>query len=257
MAKHLLTVGINDYPGTGADLSGCVNDSRDVAAALDSRGYGVTQLLDAQATKEAVTGTLTGLVGGLKRGDRLVFHYSGHGSNIADRDNDESDGRDECLVLHDWQRGGLLLDDELHNILHAKAWGTRVLILSDSCHSGTMTRLAAFSDGRGDDRRPRFLDVDLALGVADDPAPVLPRQRSRQLAGVSLMSGCDDPEYSYDAWFGSRANGAFTYWALRTLQDNPTTLSGWHKAVRRHLPSAQYPQTPQLQAGWQRYTAAL
>lgn len=254
--RLLLTVGINDYPGTGADLSGCVNDSLDMEGAFGARGYSVTRLLDAQATKEAVVGTLTGLVGSLRRGDRLVVHYSGHGSNVADRDGDETDRRDECLVLHDWQRGGLLLDDELHTILGRKRWGTRVLMLSDSCHSGTMTRAAQDDDGTV--MPARFLDVDLLLGRADFPAPKLETgTASRGLPGVSLMSGCADPEYSYDAWFNGRPNGAFSYWALRTLQQDPRTLNGWHKEVRKHLPTAQTPQNPQLAAGWLRYAPPL
>ena len=34
MAKYALCIGINDYPGTDSDLSGCVNDANDWAAAL-------------------------------------------------------------------------------------------------------------------------------------------------------------------------------------------------------------------------------
>jgi hypothetical protein len=29
MAKKVLCIGINDYPGTDSDLSGCVNDAND------------------------------------------------------------------------------------------------------------------------------------------------------------------------------------------------------------------------------------
>ena len=28
MTKRALCIGINDYPGTGSDLTGCVNDAR-------------------------------------------------------------------------------------------------------------------------------------------------------------------------------------------------------------------------------------
>ncbi len=33
MSKKALCIGINDYPGTQNDLSGCVNDANDWAAA--------------------------------------------------------------------------------------------------------------------------------------------------------------------------------------------------------------------------------
>jgi len=34
MTKRALCIGINDYPGTDFDLSGCVNDAHDWAQAL-------------------------------------------------------------------------------------------------------------------------------------------------------------------------------------------------------------------------------
>ncbi len=37
MAKNALCIGINDYPGTGSDLAGCVNDANDWAAALAAK----------------------------------------------------------------------------------------------------------------------------------------------------------------------------------------------------------------------------
>ena len=45
MAKKALCIGINDYPGTQSDLSGCVNDAHDWENVLDARGFSVTMLL--------------------------------------------------------------------------------------------------------------------------------------------------------------------------------------------------------------------
>ena len=62
------------------------------------------------------------------------------------------------------------------------------------------------------------------------------------------MSGCQDTEYSYDAWFMGRPNGAFTFVALKALAGLPAsaTYRDWHAAVRKKLPSQQYPQSPNL-----------
>ena len=62
------------------------------------------------------------------------------------------------------------------------------------------------------------------------------------------MSGCQDSEYSYDAYFEGRPNGAFSFVALQALDKLPKTASysTWYKAVRRMLPSQQYPQSPNL-----------
>lgn len=69
-------------------------------------------------------------------------------------------------------------------------------------------------------------------------------------AGDLLMAGCEEGpnHYSYDADFKNRPNGAFTYYALRALKTLPAkaTYRDWHAAIRRSLPSTNYPQKPQL-----------
>jgi hypothetical protein len=63
-----------------------------------------------------------------------------------------------------------------------------------------------------------------------------------------LISGCQDVEYSYDAWFNGRPNGAFTFVAIEALKKlkAKATYRAWHKAIKKVLPSQQYPQTPNL-----------
>ena len=49
---------------------------------------------------------------------------------------DEADKQDETWCLYD----GQLIDDELYFELSKFAPGVRILVLSDSCHSGTVVR---------------------------------------------------------------------------------------------------------------------
>ena len=51
MASKALCIGINDYPGTQEDLSGCLNDANDGAAELTRHGFAVTQRIDSQADR--------------------------------------------------------------------------------------------------------------------------------------------------------------------------------------------------------------
>ena len=62
MAKRALCVGNNDYPGTGMDLAGCLNDAKDWEALLKARGYRVERLLDADATRARILAALQALV---------------------------------------------------------------------------------------------------------------------------------------------------------------------------------------------------
>jgi hypothetical protein len=73
MAKKALNVGVNDYPGEGSDLNGCVNDAKAWSDLLIKNfafpSGGVEVLLDAQATKANIIGGLKKLLAGAKSGD--------------------------------------------------------------------------------------------------------------------------------------------------------------------------------------------
>src|SRR3712207_6113336 len=143
MTKRALCVGINDYPGTNSDLSGCVNDANDWAQELQSRGYEVTTLLDREATRRALADALTSLVSTARAGDSLVFTFSGHGSWLPDDSGDEPDSRDEMLCPHDVSDEQYLMDDDLAAIFEQKPKNVNLYFISDSCHSGSVAKFAA------------------------------------------------------------------------------------------------------------------
>ena len=118
MRKALL-VGINKYATAGSDLQGCVNDVTNVRDIL-LKYYGFTVpdirvLTDDRATKVNIIERLGWLIAEVSAGDNIVFHFSGHGSQIRDRNGDElKDGLDEIICPHDmdWD-GTFITDDEL------------------------------------------------------------------------------------------------------------------------------------------------
>lgn len=251
--NRALCIGINDYPGTNSDLAGCVNDAQDWADLLRSRGFDATTLFDADATKANIINAMQALIGSTSYGETAIITYSGHGTWIPDENNDESDRRDEALCPYDIYNGNLVIDDEIAELFSAKKYGARIVLISDSCHSGSVQRLVG-SIGASRDK-VRFLAPGIflegkALRRAEDTPPTL---RSRSKAKVRahtsvLISGCQDWEYSYDAWFGARANGAFSYVALmawRALAEG-ASYQDWWERIRMTLPSQDYPQTPQL-----------
>lgn len=188
----------------------------------------------------------------------MVIQYSGHGSFVPDEDGDEPDGTDECLCPYDVRSQGPITDDELFDLFSARRPGVKVFMISDSCHSGTVARFAPIQTpptirGRhAPQRKVRFLP----------PQAFLPRKEAEKLGvkrayrassppgryAALLMAGCQDTEYSYDAYFQGRPNGAFSFVALRALAalKPGATYGDWYKAVRKVLPSQQYPQTPNL-----------
>lgn len=262
--KLALCVGINDYPGSGSDLSGCVNDANDWSVALAARGFTVHTLLDSNATKAAILSDLRALIMKANYGDIVVFQFSGHGSWVPDESGDEPDARDEVLCPHDIMSGQWISDDELHEAFSDRARGARIVFLSDSCHSGTVNRFVSVQPFLADMRstRVRFMPPGTFKSAleARSPTESVPMSPTRALASnVSLLlAGSRDTEYSYDAWFGNRANGAFSRAAIDSLAENPLSYNDWFSAIRRRLPTAQYPQTPQISgARYQRLWAAL
>jgi hypothetical protein len=78
----------------------------------------------------------------------------------------------------------------------------------------------------------------------------LPRAfRGRPRHAALLLSGCQDVEYSYDATFDGRPNGAFTFVALAALRRLPENACyrDWMAEICAALPSQDYPQQPGLQ----------
>jgi hypothetical protein len=258
MAKRALCIGINDYPGTGSDLAGCVNDAHDWAAAFKARGFTVRMLLDKQATGKAMRAAIKALVGGAKSGDSVVIQYSGHGSFVPDQNGDEPDGTDECLCPYDIGARGPITDDELFDLYCDHARNVKLLTISDSCHSGTVAKFApittppTITGGQAPQRKVRFLPPAAYLAQAK-LAQLGTRRAFRTSSppgryGALLLAGCQDTEYSYDAYFQGRPNGAFSFVALKTLAKLPAraTYLDWYKAIRKALPSQQYPQSPNL-----------
>ena len=148
MVDKAFLSGINDYKTIG-DLRGCVNDTVSIRRLLvDEFGFDEANIRtkkNAEVTKSELNKGWKWLLRSAKRGDRLVFHFSGHGSYTADTDDEsgEADFRDELLCLYgmDWNDPTTyLLDDELAQWTTQIPVGVHVTFLLDCCHSGTGTR---------------------------------------------------------------------------------------------------------------------
>ena len=116
----------------------------------------------------------------------VVITFSGHGTYVPDLNGDEVDGLDEALCPYDMQTSGAaLIDDEIHALFAARKPGVRLVLISDSCHSGTVTRAAGADPDADDVPRPRFMPMGNWL-----PADKLPRGASgKPLSSVAVTSG--------------------------------------------------------------------
>ncbi|GLJ36610.1 hypothetical protein SUGI_0736160 [Cryptomeria japonica] len=146
MTKKAVLVGCN-YPGTKAELKGCVNDVERMYRCLTDRfGFqeeNITVLIDTDENFRKPTGAnirraLLTLVKGAEPGDVLFFHYSGHGVRLpAETGDDDDTGYDECIVPTDMN---LITDDDFCEFVDKVPSDCIFTIVADSCHSGGLIK---------------------------------------------------------------------------------------------------------------------
>lgn len=240
-ADRALLVGIDRYQDARVDETpGSEADARDVADVLRTRfGFadtGIKLLLGPEATGEAVVKAFREwLIEGSAPGDRVFFHYSGHGSQLPDDDGDELDGFDETLAPYDTvpDTGAHEIRDDTLGQLMAQLPGRRVVMLFDSCHSGTISRGAPASGrlGRGGGARylpdPRqFREMQraaaagqayTAVGMRDERGQGVGGStllRARELAAVTgavVISASAPQQTVYPIEVGDDLRGALSY----------------------------------------------
>lgn len=142
--------------GTNGKLPFCINDAREMRRLAISEGYRVQDFLtDKKATATNVLHAFERAACALKAGDKLLVTYSGHGSYFPDLNGDEQDGYDETWVLYD----RMLIDDELYFSWSKFRKGVRIVLISDSCHSGTVAKPLIMSYAGTEFSDKRKLDV--------------------------------------------------------------------------------------------------
>ena len=253
------------YAGWEGPLAACEFDANDMAALAKSKRMKSTVLLTKKATRAAMLAGMRSAAKTLKTGDLFFMTFSGHGGQVPDVDGDEPDKKDETWCLYD----GQLIDDELYFELSKFAAGVRVLVLSDSCHSGSVTR-----DGPPPPpppgQRPKLMPAAVAMRVygehkafydklqldvaeaagkaAVDPDAALAQVGAAAHASavvgifrpaVVLISGCQDNQTSMDG----DHNGAFTEQLLRVwnLGAFEGSYDSFHTRIRAALPPSQSP----------------
>jgi hypothetical protein len=180
-------------------LEACESDAEAMFNLAKGLGFEAELLLTDKATRAKVKERIAAAATALnKEGGYFLITYSGHGGQVSDESGDEklhtdsnegaedTDGKDETWCLYDAQ----LIDDELYDLWTGFSDKVRIIILSDSCHSGTVAK---------------------ALGVDEIPEPVAPEGRAYRLAPRanlqstylahwefydSLQSSSDRPEVS-------------------------------------------------------------
>jgi cell division protein FtsN len=192
-AYRALIIGINDYIDPKIpDLETAVSDAKAMAGLLRERyGFQVELLLDRKATREAIYRALRSLVSSTKPDESVLIYYAGHG----DLDHLSDDG---WWIPADAEGGNPVT--YLDNFLvqkHMRSMKARhVLLVSDSCYSGTL-----FGQARA---MPQVIDDKYYLNLYNE--------KSRW----GMTSGNKTPVSDQ----GSGGHSVFAYQLLKELRKN-------------------------------------
>ena len=284
--RKALLVGINNY--RDAPLRGCIKDVLQLKALLQRyysfSGEAIRLLLDEEATSTNITAGLEWLAKGRAESDGLrVFHYSGHGSYLADKNGDEPDGRDECLVPYDYQKAGMLTDDKLKILYDRFPRTGNLTLVMDCCHSGSIQKAVE------PDVLYRFLPVSTeeqqhidaaAARFAEEQQDFVVNQlltlRGQELSETELrdkvrrlmvsfekkrfgdirvreanilLASCRPDQQAADAPIAGEYHGAFTYFLAEAIAqaNGQITYRQLAEQVGHKLGAAGYNQIPQLE----------
>jgi hypothetical protein len=259
--NRALLVGINNYPPPN-ELHGCVNDVNDMAQFLVSKcGFAhddVRLVTDERATAKNILDRLGWLLTGVVKGDRIFFHYSGHGAQVAARNpQGQTDRMDEVICPVDFNFDNdstMIRDKDFVRLFGAVPAGVEFVWVSDSCFSGGLTRgmLPTPKNVTVLKSKTLPLPADIAwrnqTAAAKSIQPLGMKGAAQQL-NVALISGCTATQESADADIGGRFNGALTYYLLSVLKGTnglKQPLTQLVKAVVQELKAANFTQHPEL-----------
>lgn len=251
-----LHIGLNavdpaHYGGWSGELVACEFDAEDMGSLASSKGFSSNLLLTRQATRDNFFAKFREIASQLSSGDIFFLSYSGHGGQLPDFQNEEQDRMDETWCLFD----GEVVDDEIFLELSRIAKGVRVIVLSDSCHSGTVTKVAFhrattnFSiNGFEDSPSFRAMPLSIAGRTYRDNKEfydkILKDEKLKEAensvkASALLISGCQDNQLSRDGAF----NGLFTGTLLTVWNGGVFNKSyrEFHSRIVENMPPAQTP----------------
>lgn len=241
-----LLIGIN-YAGSESELNGCVNDVMNMKEILINK-YGYkqedirvltddkdNQKQDEKPTKQNILDGIEWLVKKNHSGfNNLFFHFSGHGLQVEDKQGDERDNKDECLVPSDYKTAGIIRDDTLEkNFVSKLKENTNCIAITDACHSGTQFDLRyKYNGGTKNYTYNKKSNITTA--------PTAPK--------IITLSGCKDTQTSDDAFYSGSWSGALTKFLLETLKevDYSITCYGLLSKLKYKLKKNGHSQIPQI-----------
>lgn len=242
--NRALLVGIGKYPTATTGWKPIHGDAdiKLLVPSLKSNGFtDIKTLINQEATKANIVRELNAMAMRCQTGDKVYFHFSGHGQPIADENADEIGDYDESMIPYDayrtccttkkgkYEGQNHLIDDEYNPLLNAiktKIGSTgEMFVVIDACHSQGMER--------GEEDELGIEDIDILTSSRGTSDPFMPNGHSSYLkrvpkpkrftagAALTIVSACLKTERNYEYKTSSgKMYGSLSYYIYTLLKTN-------------------------------------
>jgi hypothetical protein len=238
-----LLIGINYVENTNNRLYGCVNDIINIKSNINKLYPSCTNIrslsdedanVNNKPTRKNIIDSIAWLTSGLKSGDSVLFHYSGHGGRTIDISRDEKSGYDSCIYPISNGTIESIIDDELRALLVNKIpTGCKCFAILDCCHSGSALDLRYMYNA------PSYGQLIMTQN----------KKYSKTNGSVIFISGCTDVQTAADTVNEQNIpSGALTNALLKVWNTYGTNIKFKHMLwdIRTLLKENGYSQIPEL-----------
>ncbi|GAA4841092.1 caspase family protein [Algivirga pacifica] len=262
--KRALVIGINQYQPEGAvgvwkNLEGAVTDAQEIATLMKGK-YNFNELTllatPKETTKDAIQQALRNLSQQSQKGDVAFVYYAGHGVQVPNSQFYEDDKRHEAIVPSDAREGEhkYFLDVEMNMYLHELVnKGVKLVMIFDSCHSGSNTR-SAMSSAK--------YNIRAIPGATQDLNRKFTPTESLAAKGAVIFAAADDFQPAAEVFVPQykQVRGAFSLMLGQVLRNaSPdATVEDIFRKVKSYMAHQLGPQqTPLLEASAERRARTL
>jgi caspase domain-containing protein len=269
-----LLVGVNAYQVKGINPTpGAIEDALAIGKLIQEKGWFAPQEIKTLTGEQATAANIERefrewLIRGTSPGDRVFFLYSGHGTQTPDDDGDErrsdpTDDKDEVIAPYDVNVSGrrlvnIIRDDQFNDWLGSLG-GRSVVMVFDSCNSGTVSRGDRIGGSGAERLGPRYLPTPEqwqwdaqtrsmtdggAYVVSDGPRSrlleqVVDKDRLAPNSALAIFSATKSYQLAWPMRTPQGLRGAFSYFIEQALRAGNPALRELFQAVADNIKRAQ------------------
>lgn len=225
---------------------------------LEKKGFKVTALKNNEATKQGIVTALNQLIEECNKGDKVYFHFSGHGQPMEDLNGDEETSFDQTMVPYDavmsyeegeYEGENHFLDDEysyyINSLRNKLGENGKLFIAIDACHSEGMQR------GDSDTIVVRGTDYPFSFKGNKPKRKFIVPVTFSSGAPTAIVSACGKEEVNYEYRTSSgKMFGSLTYYMYYLVDRLGAEFDDWRNCfINREYMRTKYfrSQTPTIE----------